>query len=113
MNIAIPTNGAPNILNDVEDNTVIFGLLDKIFVVGTFTVCKSHRDEYQKAPDMFDFDATCVGFMSSSARDLAARSSLGFYTVWINLFRQLSAKILGSHGYMLPTFRVLPARLDC
>jgi len=84
MNIAILSNGSPEMLVNAVRSAGIGEYLDDVLSVEEVQIYKPHRLVYDMVWDRFDVPQTEVLFASSNGWDVAGASGYGFGTVWVN-----------------------------
>ena len=82
--LAILSNGAPRMLNDVVANANLSRHFKHLLSVDAVKIYKPHRRVYQLAPDTFGLPADEIGFVSSNSWDVIGATHFGFRTFWIN-----------------------------
>jgi len=84
MNIAILSNGSPDMLVAAVRSAGIGEYLDDVLTVEEVHIYKPHRLVYDLVYDRFGVPQTEVLFASSNGWDAAGAAGYGFGTVWIN-----------------------------
>lgn len=84
MNIAILSNGSPEMLVNAVRSAGIGEYLDDVLSVEEVEIYKPHRMVYDMVWERFDVPQTEVLFASSNGWDAAGASGYGFATVWVN-----------------------------
>jgi 2-haloacid dehalogenase len=82
--LAILSNGAPRMLQDVAKNAGIDRLLAQIISVDEIKVYKPSPRVYQLASKRLGTLPEATGFVSSNSWDVAGAASFGLTTFWIN-----------------------------
>ncbi len=98
--LAILSNGAPRMLNDVVANANLGADFQYLLSVDSVKMFKPHASVYQLAPDTFGVMPPEIGFVSSNGWDVAGASHFGFRTFWINRSKQPPEK-LGAQAYRI------------
>jgi 2-haloacid dehalogenase len=98
--LAILSNGAPRMLNDVVANANLSHAFKHLLSVDSVKIFKPHLSVYQLAPDTFGVAAQEIGFVSSNGWDIAGAAHFGFRTFWINRTKQ-PVEGLGSQPYRI------------
>ena len=84
MNIAILSNGSPDMLVAAVRSSGIGQYLDDVLTVEDVQIYKPHRLVYDLVFDRFGVPQTEVLFGSSNGWDAAGAAGYGFGTVWVN-----------------------------
>ena len=82
--LAILSNGSPNMLNAAVERNGIGHLLDHVLSVDGIRTFKTKRDTYDLVTTAFRCFPSAVSFQSSNRWDIAGAAGYGFRTVWIN-----------------------------
>lgn len=83
-NVAILSNGSPDMLSGAVRSAGIVGLLDAVLSVEDVGVFKPHRRVYEMVGKRFGCQPGEVLFVSSNGWDAAAAAGFGFRSVWAN-----------------------------
>lgn len=81
---AILSNGSPDMLNAVVQNSGIARDLEAVLSVDPLRIYKPDPRVYQLAVDELGIEAGRIGFVSSNCWDACGAQSFGFHTFWIN-----------------------------
>lgn len=84
MNVAILSNGSPDMLVAAVRSAGIGEYLDDVLTVEEVHIYKPHRLVYDLVYDRFGVPQTEVLFASSNGWDAAGAAGYGFGTVWVN-----------------------------
>ncbi|MBT8410418.1 MAG: haloacid dehalogenase type II [Octadecabacter sp.] len=84
MNVAILSNGSPDMLVAAVRSAGIGEYLDDVLTVEEVHIYKPHRLVYDLVYDRFAVPQTEVLFASSNGWDAAGAAGYGFGTVWVN-----------------------------
>jgi 2-haloacid dehalogenase len=84
VNIAILSNGSPDMLVNAVRSAGIGEYLDDVLSVEEVNIFKPHRLVYDMVWERFDVPQTEVLFASSNGWDAAGAAGYGFGTVWVN-----------------------------
>jgi 2-haloacid dehalogenase len=84
VNIAILSNGSPDMLVNAVRSAGIGEYLDDVLSVEEVNIYKPHRLVYDMVWERFDVPQTEVLFASSNGWDAAGAAGYGFGTVWVN-----------------------------
>jgi 2-haloacid dehalogenase len=82
--LAILSNGAPRMLQEVAKNAGIDRLLSQIISVDEVKIFKPSPRVYQLGPKKLGSAPLATGFVSSNSWDIAGAASYGLTTFWIN-----------------------------
>lgn len=83
-NLAILSNGDPDMLGDAVRAAQLDGLFDAVLSVATAGIFKPSMQVYQLVIDRFGGTAADVSFQSSNRWDIAGAKAFGFRCVWLN-----------------------------
>ncbi len=84
VNIAILSNGSPDMLVNAVRSAGIGEYLDDVLSAEEVHIFKPHRLVYDMVWERFDVPQTEVLFASSNGWDAAGAAGYGFGTVWVN-----------------------------
>ena len=84
VNIAILSNGSPDMLVNAVRSAGIGEYLDDVLSVEEVSIYKPHNLVYDLVWDRFDVPQSEVLFASSNGWDAAGAAGYGFGTVWVN-----------------------------
>lgn len=84
MNVAILSNGSPDMLEGAVDHACIGEWLDDVLSVESVGVFKPAKAVYDMVGQRFGTPPEEVLFVSSNGWDAAGASGYGFRTVWVN-----------------------------
>jgi 2-haloacid dehalogenase len=98
--LAILSNGAPRMLQEVVANAGLRDDFQHLISVDSVKIFKPHASVYQLAPDKFGVNAHEIGFVSSNGWDIAGAAHFGFTTFWINRAKQ-PVEALGNGPYKM------------
>lgn len=84
VNIAILSNGSPDMLVNAVRSAGIGEYLDDVLSVEEVQIYKPHNLVYDMVWDRFDVPQAEVLFASSNGWDAAGAAGYGFATVWVN-----------------------------
>jgi len=82
--LAILSNGAPRMLQEVTKNAGVDQFLPRIISVDEVKIYKPSPRVYQLAAKKLGTAPEATGFVSSNAWDVAGAASIGLATFWIN-----------------------------
>src|SRR5260370_6432790 len=82
--LAILSNGAPRMLQDVTKNAGIDQFLPRVISVDEVKIYKPSPRVYQLAAKKLGTAPEATGFVSSNSWDIAGAGSFGLTTFWIN-----------------------------
>ena len=83
-NLAILSNGDPDMLGDAVRAAKLEGLFDAVLSVATAGIFKPSMKVYRLVIDRFGGTPADVSFQSSNRWDIAGAKAFGFTCVWIN-----------------------------
>lgn len=107
--MAILSNGAPGMLEQVVKNAGIDHLLTHIISVDEVQIYKPSPRVYELAPKTLGLAAEAIGFISSNSWDIAGAKSFGFTTFWINRGNQPADELgFPAHRVMGKLTELLP-----
>jgi 2-haloacid dehalogenase len=84
IKLAVLSNGAPAMLQDVVSNSGLAALIPEVLSVDELKIYKPTPKVYQLAVDRLGVPARAIGFVSSNCWDAAGAKSFGFRTFWVN-----------------------------
>ncbi|MEO1438612.1 MAG: haloacid dehalogenase type II [Bacteroidota bacterium] len=84
IQLAILSNGAPQMLEAGAKHSGIYDVLDHLLSVDAIKVYKPDPRVYQMALDKFGLEKQDVRFFSSNQWDVAGASQFGLDTTWVN-----------------------------
>ncbi len=84
LNVAILSNGSPDMLVPAVRSAGIGEYLDDVLSVEDVSIYKPHASVYDLVWDRFDVPQSEVLFASSNGWDAAGAAGYGFATVWVN-----------------------------
>jgi 2-haloacid dehalogenase len=84
IELAILSNGAPAMLQDLVANTGVAALIPHVLSVDEVGIYKPSPKVYQLAVDRLRVPAKAIGFVSSNGWDAAGAKAFGFRTFWVN-----------------------------
>ena len=82
--LAVLSNGSPQMLKAGLASAGIDGLLDKVLSVDVLGIYKPDPKVYAMVLDAYGCKASDVTFFSSNNWDIAGAGSFGFKTIWVN-----------------------------
>ena len=82
--LAILSNGAPKMLNEVAENTGIRWAFSDVISVEEVQTFKPSPRVYNLGPDKLGLSKDEVGFVSANYWDVAGAKSYGLWVAWIN-----------------------------
>lgn len=94
--VAILSNGSPEMLEAATLSAGINGLLNAVISADANQVFKPDPRAYQLAVDNLAVSPGRIAFVSSNAWDAYAAKRFGFYVVWCNRFAQEFERMPGS-----------------
>ncbi|MGJ8610081.1 MAG: haloacid dehalogenase type II [Octadecabacter sp.] len=108
MNVAILSNGSPDMLVNAVRSAGIGEYLDDVLTVEEVQIFKPHRLVYDMVWDRFDVPQTEVLFASSNGWDVAGASGYGFGTVWVNRNNLPQDRLWATPHRTLKTLKSIP-----
>jgi len=84
IELAILSNGAPAMLQDLVTNAGLSGVIPHVLSVDEVHIYKPSPKVYQLAVDRLGVPVKAVGFVSSNGWDAAGAKAFGFRTYWVN-----------------------------
>jgi 2-haloacid dehalogenase len=84
IELAILSNGAPPMLQDLVANTGVAALIPHVLSVDEVRIYKPAPKVYQLAVERLGVPAKAIGFVSSNGWDAAGAKAFGFRTFWVN-----------------------------
>ncbi|MDH3713639.1 MAG: haloacid dehalogenase type II [Gammaproteobacteria bacterium] len=88
VQLAILSNGAPNMLGVAVASAEIADLLDEVLSVEDVGIYKPDPRVYQLAVDRLQITPEQISFQSSNAWDAVGAAAFGFKVAWVNRFAQ-------------------------
>ena len=110
--IAILSNGSPNMLEAVVKSSGLEDLVQMILSVEMVGIFKPDPTVYQLAVDRLGVTAAEIVFMSSNAWDAVGATAFGLRVAWINRFAQRSERLPFQPDFEIKTLDELPALLS-
>jgi 2-haloacid dehalogenase len=111
LNLAILSNGAPNMLGALIKSCKLDGQFDALLSVEEVGVYKPHPKVYQLAVDRLEIPASAISFQSSNAWDAYAASAFGMQVVWCNRYGQRRERLPGHPDREITSLSELPPLL--
>ncbi len=108
MNIAILSNGSPDMLVAAVRSAGIGAYLDDVLTVQEVQIYKPHRTVYDLVYDRFGVPQTEVLFASANGWDAAAAAGYGFGTVWVNRTGAPQDRLWATPHRILPDLSTIP-----
>src|SRR5262245_11844935 len=109
VDLAILSNGAPAMLQDLVANAGLAGAIPLVLSVDEVRIYKPAPAVYQLAVDRLGVPLKAIGFVSSNGWDAAGAKAFGFRTYWVN---RAGAPVDGlgvTPDHMLGSLAELPA----
>ena len=88
LKTAVLSNGSPNMLNPVVENSGVSNFLDACISVDEAGIYKPKAEVYELACERLDVKPEEVCFLSSNCWDAIGASYFGFHVAWINRYKQ-------------------------
>lgn len=108
MNIAILSNGSPDMLVPAVRASGIGAYLDDVLSVEDTQIYKPHHRVYDLVWERFDVPQSEVLFASSNGWDIAGASGYGFATVWVNRHDAPPDRLWAAPHRTLKNLKTLP-----
>ena len=109
---AILSNGSPNMLRAIIQNSGTEALFDSVLSVEEAGVYKPHPDVYRLAVNRLAIPAQEILFCSSNAWDAYAASAFGMRVVWCNRYGQRAERLPGAPDCVVTSLAQLPGLLS-
>jgi 2-haloacid dehalogenase len=84
MQLAILSNGSPDMLAAAVSSAKLDVFLDKVFSIDGIGRYKTHPEAYRLVTDAWNLRPEQISFQSSNRWDIAGAARFGFATVWVN-----------------------------
>ena len=110
--IAILSNGTPEMLEAAVKNSRLEEVIPRLFSVETAGVFKPDPRVYQIAVDELSLNPEEIVFQSSNAWDAAGAAAFGFKVAWINRFGQSPERLPGKPQVEIKDLSELPKLLE-
>jgi len=110
--LAILSNGTPDMLEAAVKNSGIEDLIEKNFSVEAVGIFKPDVRVYQIAVDGLKVRPEEIVFQSSNAWDASGASAFGFKVAWINRFAQSKERLPGQPDIEIRNLIELPKLLQ-
>ncbi len=88
ISTAILSNGSPNMLDPVVENSGVSDYIDVSLSVDAVGTYKPSAEVYQMPCDYFDVNPEQIAFMSSNCWDAIGAAHFGFKVAWCNRYEQ-------------------------
>jgi len=108
IQLAILSNGTPDMLSAAADCAGITKLMDAILSVEEVGVFKPHPSVYQLAVDRLSVRPEEICFVSANGWDAFSARAFGLRVVWCNRFGQAAERIPEPPDGEIPTLSSLP-----
>lgn len=108
MNIAILSNGSPNMLVPAVRAAGIGPYLHDVLSIEDVEIYKPHNSVYDLVWDRFDVPQSEVLFVSSNGWDAAGAAGYGFATVWVNRAGAPAERLWAAPHRTMKTLKSLP-----
>lgn len=109
---AILSNGSPDMLQAVVQNSGLANLFDAVLSVDALRVYKPDPLVYQLAVDTLRVEPSQIGFVSANCWDVCGARSFGFHTFWINRNAAPSERLGAQPDHILSLLTDLVPLLD-
>lgn len=111
MQLAILSNGAPEILDAAVQSAGLWSLLDAVLSVEDVGVFKPHASVYAMVGTRFSLQPSEAAFVSSNGWDACAAAAFGFHMIWVNREGAPIDRLHGQPAHVLTDLAALPALL--
>lgn len=111
MQLAILSNGSPDMLKAAVDNSNLSELLNACWSIETVGIYKPAPVVYELACKELGLDAAQISFQSSNAWDAAGAAAFGMRVAWVNRFGQQPERLPDGPDAELTTLKELPELL--
>ena len=111
MQLAILSNGAPEMLDAAVQSAGLGSLLDAVLSVEDVGVFKPHASVYAMVGARFSLQPSEVAFASSNGWDACSAATFGFHTIWVNREGAPMDRLHGQPAHVLTDMAALPALL--
>ena len=111
MQLAILSNGTPDMLAAVVSNSGLEGMFDAVLSVEDVGVYKPHPSVYGLAAKRLEIEPSRICFLSSNGWDAYSAKAFGFRVIWCNRFGQPAERIPATPDREIAELSVLPALL--
>lgn len=108
INVAILSNGSPEMLVNAVRSAGIGEYLDDVLSVEEVQIYKPHNLVYDMVWDRFDVPQADVLFASSNGWDAAGAAGYGFGTVWVNRDDAPQDRLWAAPHRTLPDLSTIP-----
>ena len=111
MQLAILSNGTPDMLAAVVGNSALDEVFDAVLSVEEVGVYKPHPAVYGLAAERLGIAPSRICFLSSNGWDAYSAKAFGFRVLWCNRFGQAPERIPETPDGEIADLSVLPAML--
>jgi len=108
VNIAILSNGSPDMLVPAVRAAGIGEYLDDVLSVEDVSIFKPHASVYDLVWDRFDVPQSEVLFASSNGWDAAGAAGYGFASVWVNRHGLPQDRLWAAPARTIPNLKTIP-----
>ena len=112
MQLAILSNGTPDMLAAVVRNSGLEGVFDAVLSVEEVGVYKPHPAVYGLAAQRLKLAPSRICFLSSNGWDAYSAKAYGFRVIWCNRFGQVPERIPATPDAEVADLSALPAMLE-
>ena len=109
MQLAILSNGSPDMLAAAVNNAGIANLLDAVLSIEEVGVYKPDPRVYKLVEQRLGVKPAAVSFQSSNAWDAVGAAQFGFQVAWVNRFGQRRERLPAQPQAEIKTLDELPA----
>ncbi|MQQ09240.1 haloacid dehalogenase type II [Epibacterium sp. SM1979] len=112
FNVAILSNGSPNMLAGAVDSAGVREVLDDVLSVESVGIFKPAHSVYDLVGQRFSCQKEEVLFVSSNGWDAAAAGGYGFTTAWVNRLNEPTDRLPWVPDYTLCNLNPIPDLAD-
>ena len=84
FNLAILSNGTPNLLNELVDSNKLNNLFDDLFSVEEVKIYKPDPKVYKMPIEKYKIKPDEVTFLSANTWDVSGGGKFGYNSIWVN-----------------------------
>ncbi len=84
FNLAILSNGTPNLLNELVDSNKLNNLFDDLFSVEEVKIYKPDPKVYKMPIEKYKIKPDEVTFLSANTWDVSGGGNFGYNSIWVN-----------------------------
>ena len=84
FNLAILSNGTPNLLNELVDSNKLNNLFDDLFSIEEVKIYKPDPKVYKMPIEKYKIKPDEVTFLSANTWDVSGGGNFGYNSIWVN-----------------------------